>query len=43
MKTAKVSVPGLAAVAALGLGGDELSSVPFVLGPMHFKEGDQMG
>jgi hypothetical protein len=42
MKTAKTVVLGLAAVAALGLGGEELSNVPFVLGPTHFEGGDQI-
>jgi len=42
MKTAKMLVPALLAVAALGLGGEELSSVPFVLGPTYFKAGDQI-
>jgi hypothetical protein len=42
MKTANMLVVGIAAVAALGLGSAELSTVPFVLGPTHFKEGDQI-
>jgi len=42
MKTAKTSVLGLVAVAALGLGGEELSNVSFVLGPTHFQDGDQI-
>jgi hypothetical protein len=42
MKTAKFLVLGVAAVAALGLGGVELLDVPFVLGPTHFKNGDQI-
>jgi hypothetical protein len=42
MKTAKTGVLGLAALAALGLGGEELSKAPFVLGPKHFEDGDQI-
>jgi hypothetical protein len=42
MKTVKTLVLGLTAVTALGLGGEELSNVPFVLGPTHFKKGDQI-
>jgi hypothetical protein len=42
MKTAKMLVLGLVAVAALGLGSEELFNVPFVLGPTHFKDGDQI-
>src|SRR5690349_23183357 len=42
MKTAKFLVLGVAAMAALGLGGVELFNVPFVLGPTHFKNGDQI-
>jgi hypothetical protein len=42
MKTAKMVVLGLVALAALGLGSEELSDVPFVLGPTHFKDGDQI-
>ena len=42
MKTAKTLVLGLAATAALGLGSEELSNVPFVLGPTYFKGADQI-
>jgi hypothetical protein len=42
MKTAKFLVLGVAAVAALGLDAGELFNVPFVLGPTHFKNGDQI-
>jgi hypothetical protein len=30
----------LASTVGLGLGGEELSNVPFALGPTHFKDGD---
>jgi hypothetical protein len=42
MNRAKTLVLGLAAVAALGFGSEELSNVPFVLGPKHFEDGDQI-
>src|SRR5579859_2662263 len=42
MKTAKMLVLSLAALAALGFGGEELSNVPFVFGPAHFEGGDQI-
>jgi hypothetical protein len=42
MKITKFLVLGVAAVAALGLGGEEFFDVPFVLGPTHFQNGDQI-
>ena len=40
MKRAKTLVIGVAALATLGLGREELLKVTFVIGPTHFKEGD---
>ncbi len=42
MKATKFLVLWVGAVTALGLGGEELFDVPFVLGPTHFKNGDQI-